>query len=425
MATTSPQVHMKTPGLEAISFAVPKYYIDMKDLAEARNTDPAKYIKGLGQEQMAVATPCEDTVTLASQAGARLLKDYGIDPSTIGLLVVGTETSVDHSKPVSIFVHEALGLSQECRVVEMKHACYGAMAGMSMAVDWVLSGRSDGRKALIIASDIARYGVNTPGEPTQGAGAVALVVSDQPKLLEFETSYQGYYAKQVMDFWRPLYSKEAFADGHFSIQCYLDALAGSFDMYRRTYEKSTSQNSADLFNSFSASLYHVPFVKMAQKAHFHLYAKEKGVAMEKGDENWQAAQADFGERVGSYLRLNSQVGNIYTGSLFLSLLNFLSVVEAPKDEPKVMSLFGYGSGCGAEFMSAKVISDCRDWVDTAAILEQREKITVGRYEEILAAGQKADLSGDSADVCRPDLWQVDGGFLYLGTQDHKRQYQLR
>src|SRR5687767_1914110 len=104
---------------------------------------------------MAVASPCEDTVTLAAGAGRLLLKNFDIDPDEISLLIVGTETGVDHSKPVAIYVHQLLGLTQKCRAFEVKHACYGAMAGLSMATNWVLSGRARGRKALVIASDIA------------------------------------------------------------------------------------------------------------------------------------------------------------------------------------------------------------------------------------------------------------------------------
>lgn len=248
-------------GLEGIAFAVPRFYLDLEDLARARGVDPLKYTKGLGQREMGVASPCEDTVALAVEASLRLVENFQIDVDDIGLVIVGTETSVDQSKAMSIYLHQFLGFPAQCRTVEIKHACYGAMAGISFAADWILSGRARGKKALVVASDIARYGLNTAGEPTQGAGSVAMLVSDAPRLLVFQTERQGYFSKQVMDFWRPNYSKQAFADGHYSIQCYLEALTGAYQMY-------TESRPADPLSkpeNFRACLYHAPFVKNGAK----------------------------------------------------------------------------------------------------------------------------------------------------------------
>ena len=133
---------------------------------------------------MAVAEPGEDTVALAALAGRRALAASGLAPHQLGLLVVGTETGVDHSKPVASFVHGLLELPNAMRVYDTQHACYGGTAGLMAAVEWIASGAADGRAALVVCSDIARYGVGTPGEPTQGAGAVAMVVAADPGLVE-------------------------------------------------------------------------------------------------------------------------------------------------------------------------------------------------------------------------------------------------
>ena len=187
-------------GIDAIAYHGPEHYIDLSDLAIARGVDPAKYIYGLGQKRMAIATPCEDTVTLAINAGLKAIKNFNVDPSEIGTLVVGTETGIDHSKPVAVYVHEALGLRTSCRTYETKHACFGAMAGLTSACDWITSKRAQGSKALVIAADIARYPLGDPGEPTQGAGAVAMIVSESPRLFSFHPVVTGDFTKQVMDF---------------------------------------------------------------------------------------------------------------------------------------------------------------------------------------------------------------------------------
>ena len=117
-----------------------------------------------------------------------------------------------------------------------KHACFGGTAGLFNALDWIASGSARGRAALIICTDIARYPVGSAGEPTQGAGAVAMIVRERPRLIELDVGRSGTYARDVYDFWRPLDRKDALVDGHFSVQCYLDALAGAYGEWTRGAE---------------------------------------------------------------------------------------------------------------------------------------------------------------------------------------------
>jgi hydroxymethylglutaryl-CoA synthase len=119
-------------------------------------------------------------------------------------------------------------LPSACRTFEAKHACFGGTAGVLAAVDWIASGAARGRVALVVCSDIARYGLGTAGEPTQGAGAVALIISEDPRLVSFEVGVSGSYSKDVDDFWRPLWSKDALVDGPISVGCYLDGLSGAY-----------------------------------------------------------------------------------------------------------------------------------------------------------------------------------------------------
>src|SRR5688572_9040918 len=215
-------------GIEAMGIAVPRRFIDIVDLAHARGVDPAKYTHGLGAREMAVAEPGEDTVSLAAAAARRALAIADIDPSSLGLLVVGTETGVDHSKPVASYVHGLLELPRTMRVYDTQHACYGGTAGLMTAVEWIASGAAGGRSALVVCSDIARYGIATAGEPTQGAGAVAMIVSPDASILEIDVGITGASSTHVHDFWRPLGHREAQVDGHYSVECYLDAVASSY-----------------------------------------------------------------------------------------------------------------------------------------------------------------------------------------------------
>ena len=132
---------MKHPvGIEAIAVAVPRRYVDLGDLARARGVDPAKYMQGLGGLEMAVAEPGEDTAALAASAAARLIASRAVDPSRIGMLVVGTETGVDHSKAVASYVQGMLELPRTMRTFDCQHACYGGTAALNAVSGWIASG---------------------------------------------------------------------------------------------------------------------------------------------------------------------------------------------------------------------------------------------------------------------------------------------
>ena len=190
-------------GIDQLGVYLPRFALRLDRLAEARGVPVEKIHVGLGAQAMAVAPPWEDAVTLGANAAARVFRHGEVCPDEIGLLVVATETAVDHAKPASIFLHELLGLPASCRTFEIKHACYGGTAGVMLAADWVRSGAARGRKALVVATDIARYDLHSSAEFTQGAGATALVVSEAPRLLRLGTT-TGVFAKNVYDFWRPL-----------------------------------------------------------------------------------------------------------------------------------------------------------------------------------------------------------------------------
>lgn len=406
-------------GIEAIAFHSPEHYIELADLAQARGVDPQKYIKGLGQVKMAVATPMEDTVTLAVNAARKALDKFHIDYRDIGTLVVGTESGVDHSKPVAVYLHEALGLRSNCQTYETKHACFGAMAAVFSANDWISCGRANGSKALIVASDIARYPIGDPGEPTQGAGAVAMVISDKPNLLQFDPQVSGHYTKQVMDFWRPLYSTKAFVDGHYSIECYLNALDGALG---DAMGNATLSNRHTL-DKLQACLYHVPFAKMAFKAYHRHFEIDAGERIDKESERFADVKRSFAEKTGKWLSLNAIVGNIYTGSLFLSLIDLLR--NKTSDDLNQISMFAYGSGCAASMNIAYPtpgFAKFKDQIDPEPELNARRRLSFDKYEEIM---RKADSLGvGDTPQFDPDEWGLKGDFFYLGNKNHVRQYSV-
>ncbi|HUJ25806.1 MAG TPA: hydroxymethylglutaryl-CoA synthase [Myxococcales bacterium] len=389
---------MRRIGIDVIGLAVPESYLELADLAQARGVQPSKYIEGLGVTRMAIALPHEDPVSLAAEAGRRALAP--VDKSRIGLCVVGSETGVDHSKPIAVWVHKLLGLPQQCRVYESKHACYGGTAGVLTALDWIASGSARGRSALIICSDIARYELGSPGEPTQGAGAVAMVISEEPRLLALEPGVSGAFAREVDDFWRPIYRREALTDGHYSVQCYLDSLAGAYGAW-----KEQAGDGAPL----ARRCYHVPYGKMARKAHRH--------AMQLDGLPEAEADATFAAQVAPSLRIPSQVGNIYTGSLWMALASLLEA-EAAQLAGQRVGLFSYGSGCMAEFFAGTVADEAGAFaaqLQISGALERRRRLSFAEYEAIRRADSEADK--------RAAVEAPGQGAAFLGLREEKRVYR--
>ena len=411
---------MKTSvGIEALALALPRRTLHLEDLARARGVDPAKYVAGLGVREMAITDPGEDTVALAATAARRLLSAQAIDPASIGMLAVGTETGVDHSKPVASFVQGLLGLPRQMRVFDVQHACYGGTAALMAAAEWIASGVAGGRSAIVICSDIARYGVQTAGEPTQGAGAVALLVSQRPELLALDLGLNGTSSTHVFDFWRPLGRREAVVDGHYSIDCYLEAVSGAYRDWRGRAEarEIVRRGAAALPSEQLARIaYHVPFCKMAKKAHARLRRCDLDDVLGAFDEarEEREAAASFEAQVASSLTLCARVGNIYTGSLYLGLAGILNADGAALAGKRI-GLFSYGSGCASEFFSGVVGPHAAEQIARARldeVLSARDRVDVAEYERLMALPPEQP----------PQIAPSSGGFRFSGVTEFRRQY---
>jgi hypothetical protein len=211
---------------------------------------------------MALCAPGEGVASLAIEAARRALSRWHGDVSQIGLLAVGTETALDMSRPLSAWVADGLGLCGALRSYEVKHACYGGTLALRQALEWKLSGAAPGKAALVVAADVALYAEGDPGEPTQGAGAVAMIVDDDARLAVIDP-VSFTHSEPAFDFWRPVGQPFPSVDGPLSLDC-----------YKRATERCFAQllGGAPLervLESHAALAFHVPFPKMVRKAFVH------------------------------------------------------------------------------------------------------------------------------------------------------------
>jgi len=406
---------MKT-GISNIAIYIPPLYLSHDDLADARSVSRDKFRIGLGNNNMAIVPWWDDTVTMGANAAEMVLKDAGIEKDEIGLLIVSTETGVDQSKPVASFIQGLLGIGPRVRVYEIKHACYGGTPAIMHGISWLKSKHNGGKKALVITSDIATYGFNTPGEPTQGAGSVAVIISEQTELFHFFPSLNSFYSKDVFDFWRPNGHIVPIVDGQYSIECYLKALEFCTIDLQKNVMREMGRSLLDYIDHF---IYHLPFTKMAHKAHHHLISTLNPELSE--EQLKELFEESFENKVKPTLGGAKEVGNIYTGSVYMSLISLME--EKGKDlEGKVVGIFSYGSGCGAEHFPIYVGKGARQQVKYFYLkrqLERRRRITMEEYTELYS-------KSDGHRIIKPeDISRNKNQFsryFFTGIKNQKRMY---
>ncbi|MDR1982335.1 MAG: hydroxymethylglutaryl-CoA synthase [Holosporaceae bacterium] len=336
-------------GIDSIAFSTSRYFLSLETLAKHRNVNYEKYNVGIGQAKMSVFPPNEDIVTIAIDAAQKVISQMD-DKNDIDILIFATESAFDLSKSAGIYVHHFLKLKEDCRVFDLKQACYSAVAALQLAKSYIVDNPNS--KVLIIGSDIIKYSPNTSGEPTQGGAAVAFIVTQNPRILEIEP-YAGIHTVDVMDFWRPSHLDEALFDGKLSAYNYLKSLDICVDRY---WKKSNLAISA-----IDHVCFHAPFGKMAQKANNKLFRCPS---------------------INETLIYNSVIGNSCSASLFIC---FISLLDNVKDDisHKRIGFFSYGSGSVAEFFSGIIPENYGQTLDTRnnlKMLSDRIEIAISEYE---------------------------------------------
>lgn len=388
---------MVKTGIDTLAIYTSRYALDLSILAKVRGLDPNKYQDSLGQQLMSVPPPGEDIVTMAASAAKEALQD--IDLNEIEMLLFATESGFDQSKAAGIYVHRLLGLPARCRIVEMKQACYAGTAALQLALPYLRE--NPNKKILVIASDIARYGLHTGAESSQGCAAVAMVLSAHPRVLSFEPEY-GVVTEDVMDFWRPNYLHEALVDGKYSSKLYLTMLEKSFAQYQAVSGRG--------FLDHAYYCYHVPVPRLVEKAHDYLL-KQTGYA--------HLPEEVYRKQFDTSLQYGRQIGNSYTAALYVGLTSLLDLI-ADDLTGKRIGFYSYGSGCVAEYFSGVVEPGYRNALHTAYhtdLLASRTLLTYDEYE----AFYNFDYNEEGRDQDIP-VYET-GLFRLTNLQKHKRIYE--
>lgn len=367
-------------GIEAMNLFAGTAKVDVEKLAMHRGLDMTRFSNLLMREKT-VALPYEDPITYGVNAAKPLIDALTEEErDRIEVVITCTESAFDFGKSMSTYFHKLLGLNRNCRLFELKNACYSGIAGLQTAVNFILSGVSPGAKVLLIATDISRFMVEEGGEgltddwsffePSSGAGAVAALVSELPYVFRVDVGANGYYGYEVMDTCRPAPDKEA-GDADLSLLSYLDCCEKAFLEYSRRVE------GADLVSSFNYLAMHTPFGGMVKGAHRNLMRK---IAKAKPKE----IEADFESRLQPSLTYGQRVGNIMGASTLMAIAS--TIDHGDFDAPKRLGCFSYGSGCCSEFFSGVVDKEGQQRVRAQRIqdqLDRRYELSMAEYDDLL------------------------------------------
>ncbi|MEF8936722.1 MAG: hydroxymethylglutaryl-CoA synthase [Halovenus sp.] len=432
---------MNDVGIDGVEIWTGKLKLDLAEtFAPAQGEEPGKYTKGLGLNASSLPDVYEDIVTMGANASKRLMERKGLTPEDIGRIDVATESSFDQSKPVSTYVAGCLeqtfdGDFHHANKGERKFACVSGTQSLDDAYNWIRAGRNQGRKALVIATDTALYARDDPGEATQGAGAVAMLIDEDPDLVTLGDE-QGFGSADETDFLKPNQQFPS-VDGKRSMQVYLARMREAMIDFARNGGDTHPDN-------FELAPFHTPFPGMVRKAAVLGYRHcirdteiEDELADEIGrqprreafddDDAFFDAIKEYTDKLGEttsyeewYARtveptfaISREVGNWYTGSVHLArAAGLVGALEDGREMAgKNMLVSSYGSGAQAEIHAETIQAGWAEEIEQLNIFEQienRNEITFEEYESI------HDVHNHDETTEMEPLTSPDGEFVFDG-----------
>ncbi|TBR23045.1 MAG: hydroxymethylglutaryl-CoA synthase family protein [Candidatus Nitrosotenuis sp.] len=422
-------------GIDDIAIYIPRLFVDSADFAVARGVDPAKLKQGLGISKMAIVDTNQDPACLAANACLKLMQKNNVSPKDVGRLYVATESALDESKALNSYV---IGMLEQvygpdsfehCGGIECKFACVSGSYALYDNSNWIRAGEAEGKSAIVVVSDIAKYDMGSTGEYTQGAGAVAMLLNDKPRLLQFDAKVTSTSIKNEYDFYRPFGKETPIVHGQYSNLLYLIQVKKAFEAYKKKALATgiiKINEGETILDHIDYLCMHLPYANMGKKALSYLLRREWRVlprwkrtieqtGMEEpvpkdprgtiesvlADEEYMTKDHEFTklftktkeyrqfyeDKLASSLIASTMIGNLYTASLYLGFRSCLEF-EFQKGidlAGKRIGFGSYGSGSSAMVFSGLVQQDYKEIVKNMNLeveIGERKKLSLEEYEEI-------------------------------------------
>ena len=427
-------------GIDAIAFDIAKIHLSINSLAKARNIDPEKLEKGLGLLKMTLPDAHQDTVVFGANALTKLILNSNVNLEDIARIYVGTESAIDSSKPIASFLvalmEQKFGENtlSECDVVDFTFACIGGVDAMQNCIDFVRLNPT--KKALVVTTDIAKYDLNSTGEYTQGAGAVALLITQNPRIIAFENIW-ATSTKGVFDFFKPYrtLSKETITgninnenwfdnleaeieihkdqpvfEGQYSNQCYMDRTRNAYFSFKKNTNSSTS-----IYASWKSIIMHLPYSFQGRRMLTEIYALDHENQIILGNEDTSEYQNKLKEisKSDEYRNFvteklqpaeiaSSLIGNLYTGSIFMGFLSTLAHFYDAKIDVsnEKFGFLAYGSGSKSKVFEGTIQPNWSAAVANVNLFETLEnsfEIGFESYEKLHKKEQKQSIQSPKSE----------------------------
>ena len=477
---------MKKVGIDSLSYYVPSLYVDIEELAQKRNIPSEKLVYGLGLKKMATPDFDEDAASIAANSLFKLISENNINPKEIGRVYLGTESGIDSSKPTSSYVVEILEkvfadkygdrCFKNCDIVDLTFACAGAVDALQNCCDWVRNG--DNRKAVVIASDIAKYELNSTGEYTQGAGSVSMLICEDPSIISFNGSW-GVSTKGIGDFFKPrrqykksnilieaakilnkdisqdeadelleksqskfwsdtndiieVYKEEPVFEGQFSNESYKARVYEAIEDFN-------SQNKRNILKEWESVIFHLPYAFhgrrmiadkwvewMENNGDSELIYTEVGKPSSDSDKDWikKVSKSNvyknfINQKIAPGEKASSEIGNMYTASIFMSFISSLDeAISDGKDlNNKKIGFISYGSGSKAKIFEGTIQNQWINKIKKIKLfqnLDSRKKISIDIYEKLHRRKVSSNINNNEGII---KLKNIDNGEFTEGLRNY-------
>jgi len=420
-------------GIDDLAIYVPKLYVDCKDFAEARGIDPQKLEYGIGIRKMAIVDVNQDPACMAANACLTLMEKNDLRPQDIGRMYVATESALDESKAMNSFVIGMLeqvygkGSFEHAGGIECKFARVSGSYALYDNANWIRAEENNDKAAIVIVSDIAKYDLGSTAEYTQGAGAVAMLIKDNPRLLAFDQKVTSTIISNEYDFYRPFGKETPLVNGTYSNLLYLIQVRKAFDSYKEKalkYELIDLKDGESITDHIDLISVHLPYGRMGEKALAYLlrhewrnlprwkevineigleepYPKDPRGTIEsiladtefmKADEKFRRLfmqtalyHEAYEKKMASSLKASELIGNLYTASMYMGFRSSLEY-EYKKGtdlDGKRVGFGSYGSGSSAMVFSGVIQPPYKEIVTSMNLEEEigtRMKLSMEEYE---------------------------------------------
>lgn len=416
-------------GIDAISYYLPQLFLPIRDLAIARNIEPEKLEFGLGLKGMSFPDSNEDVVSMALNAVFNLISENKLQINEISRIYVGTESNLDSSKPIGSYILSELekqfgnGSMEHCDTVDFTFACIGGVDALHNCIDFIRL--NPNKKAIVVTTDFAKYDLNSSGEYTQGAGALSLLVTSNPSILSISTKI-GISTSGVFDFFKPrryfeketilkedaseiiseseisVYKEQPVFDGHYSNECYISRIKNAYINF--CIENNLKPTH---YTKWKQIYMHLPYCYQGRRTFIEIIAETQPELLSKQNGETEKEKIKTLSKSTYYKKFIEQklvpsekasgnVGNLYTGSLFLGMLSALNHAfqENINLTNKKVGFIAYGSGSKSKVFEGKIEANWKTKIENSKLFEflnKRDKISFETYEKLYKKDVKSPI----------------------------------